>query len=69
MIIRILVIVGMLVEQYKTEQEAIDRYIETETITGTLIQFNLSDDKKILLAEYKSWCYIGLQNLGWQSAR
>ncbi|MGG3306643.1 hypothetical protein ABER23_04350 [Paenibacillus lautus] len=82
MIIRILVIVGMLVmllirctsgpapiEQYKTEQDAIDRYIETETITGTLIQFNLSDDKKILLAEYKSWRYIGLQNLGWQSAR
>lgn len=69
MIIRILVIVGMLVEQYKTEQDAIDRYIETKTITGTLIQFNLSDDKKILLAEYKSWRYIGLQNLGWQSAR
>lgn len=65
MIIRILVIVGMLVEQYKTEQDAIDRYIETETITGTRIQFNLSDDKKILLAEYKSWRYIGLQNLGW----
>lgn len=39
MIIRILVIVGMLVEQYKTEQDAIDRYIETEKIRGTLIQF------------------------------
>ncbi|OME89805.1 MULTISPECIES: hypothetical protein [Paenibacillus] len=58
MIIRILVIVGMLVEQYKTEQDAIDRYLEIETITGTLIQFNLSDDKKILLAEYKRHAYF-----------
>ncbi|MGG3506512.1 hypothetical protein ABES58_13635 [Paenibacillus lautus] len=71
MIIRILVIVGMLVmlligctsgptpiEQYKTEQDAIDRYIETEKIRGTLIQFNLSDDKRLLLAEYKRYAYF-----------